>query len=319
MQPVLDVKGLETAFITPRGVGYAVDNVDLAVNPGETLGIVGESGCGKTMLALSILGLIDKPGRIVSGQVLYHGRDLVSMDPAELRKLRGKALSMIFQEPMTSLNPVLKVGEQIAEAVRLHRGASQAEALDVAREMLAKVGIPDPARRLDSYPHEMSGGMRQRVVIAMALALDPEVVLADEPTTALDVTIQAEILALMDDLRREFNTAIALITHDLGVVAQVCDRVAVMYSGKIVEQAPVLELFEDPLHPYTRLLLASVPRIGSQGQLAAISGNVPSIFNRPGGCHFHPRCPKAFDRCSQEPPPMYKRDGRLVRCFLYDA
>ena len=317
MAPLLDIRSLRTYFFTAQGIGRAVDGVDLSLAAGRTLGVVGESGCGKTVLALSVLGLVSKPGRIVDGQVLFHGRDLVTASDDELRQVRGNAVSMIFQEPMTSLNPVFKVGEQIAEAVRLHREVSTDEAMHRSVEMLRRVGIPEPERRARSYPHEMSGGMRQRVMIAMALALDPELILADEPTTALDVTIQAEILELIERMQTERGTALALITHDLGVVAQSCDAVAVMYAGKMVERADVQPLFDDPLHPYTRLLLASVPRIGRERKLASIGGAVPSIFHLPTGCHFHPRCPEAFDLCPRERPPLFERDGRLVRCWLY--
>lgn len=316
--PVLEIDNLRTWFLTARGIGRAVDGVDLSLSGGETLGVVGESGSGKTMLSLSVLGLVPRPGRIVGGAVRFKGLDLVRASAAELRKVRGNAISMIFQEPMTSLNPVFRVGEQIAEAVRLHRGLGKAEALERAREMLAQVGIPDPDRRLKSYPHEMSGGMRQRVVIAMALALDPDLILADEPTTALDVTIQAEILELMRRLKEERQTAVMLITHDLGVVAQTCQRVAVMYAGKIVEEAPVLALFDAPLHPYTKLLLASVPRIGERRPLAAIGGAVPSLMNLPRGCAFHPRCPDAVGFCAAEEPALLDMPGgRKVRCLLH--
>ncbi|WP_027368803.1 ABC transporter ATP-binding protein [Desulfocurvibacter africanus] len=318
--PVLEIDSLRTWFLTARGIGKAVDGVDLSLSGGETLGVVGESGSGKTMLSLSVLGLVPRPGRIVGGAVRFKGLDLVRASAAELLKVRGNAISMIFQEPMTSLNPVFRVGEQIAEAVRLHRKLGKAEALERARQMLVKVGIPNPDRRLKSYPHEMSGGMRQRVVIAMALALDPDLILADEPTTALDVTIQAEILELMLQLKEERQTAIMLITHDLGVVAQTCQRVAVMYAGKIVEEAPVLALFDKPLHPYTKLLLASVPRIGERRPLAAIGGAVPSLMDLPSGCAFHPRCPDAVGFCATEEPALLAMpDGRKVRCLLHTA
>ncbi|MEG6551965.1 ABC transporter ATP-binding protein [Desulfocurvibacter africanus] len=318
--PVLEIDSLRTWFLTARGIGKAVDGVDLSLSGGETLGVVGESGSGKTMLSLSVLGLVPRPGRIVGGAVRFKGLDLVRASAAELLKVRGNAISMIFQEPMTSLNPVFRVGEQIAEAVRLHRKLGKAEALERARQMLVKVGIPNPDRRLKSYPHEMSGGMRQRVVIAMALALDPDLILADEPTTALDVTIQAEILELMLQLKEERQTAIMLITHDLGVVAQTCQRVAVMYAGKIVEEAPVLALFDKPLHPYTKLLLASVPRIGERRPLAAIGGAVPSLMALPSGCAFHPRCPDAVGFCATEEPALLAMpDGRKVRCLLHTA
>lgn len=319
--PLLDIRGLATHFLTPGrpdSVGRAVDGVDLRLHPGETLGLVGESGCGKTMLALSVLGLLPRRARLTAGQILFDGQELANAPEAALRKVRGRDIGMIFQEPMTSLNPVLRVGEQIAEAVRLHLGASPAQALAAAVDMLAEVGIPDPARRARSYPHELSGGMRQRVVIAMALVLGPRLLLADEPTTALDVTIQAEILELIARLKAQRGTSVLLVSHNLGVVAQSCARVAVMYSGKIVEQAPVRDFFDEPLHPYARLLLASVPRIGRRQRLAAIGGTVPSIFELPPGCHFQPRCPQAFERCAVERPALYEpRPGHLARCFLY--
>jgi oligopeptide/dipeptide ABC transporter ATP-binding protein len=327
-QPLLEIRDLHTHFFTSRGEARAVDGVDLVLHPGETLGVVGESGCGKTMLSLSVLRLVpDPPGRIVGGQVLFRGKDLLALDEKGMRKVRGNQISMIFQEPMTSLNPVFTVGEQIAEAIRLHQDKGKAEAMDMARDLLALVNIPRPGERLKSYPHELSGGMRQRVVIAMALACDPDVILADEPTTALDVTIQAQILRLMLDLRQRKGAAVLLITHDLGVVAQTCERVMVMYAGRMVETGAVEDLFREPLHPYTVGLMRSLPKPEGDSsaeetvrreRLLPIEGTVPGLLDLPSGCTFHPRCPKAFDRCPREEPPLLDVQGRGVRCWLYD-
>ncbi|MBU1003639.1 MAG: ABC transporter ATP-binding protein [Proteobacteria bacterium] len=320
MAPILDIRDLRTHFFTTRGVARAVDGVSLTVPRGETMAVVGESGCGKTMLALSVLRLVpEPPGRIVGGEVLFDGVDLLSLSEKQMRSVRGNHISMIFQEPMTSLNPVFKVGDQIAEAIELHQKTTPAEAAEAAVEMLRLVGIPNPENSAQSYPHEMSGGMRQRVVIAMALACDPELVLADEPTTALDVTIQAQILELMLGLTRDKDASILLITHDLGIVAQSCSRVAVMYAGKVVEQAPVIDLFREPLHPYTQGLMHSIPRLGTRGgKLTPIQGIVPSLTDLPRGCHFNPRCPHAFDRCRNELPPLIMRNGQGVRCWLHE-
>ncbi|WP_028586145.1 ABC transporter ATP-binding protein [Desulfocurvus vexinensis] len=317
---LLSIRDLETTFFTDQGAARAVDGVSLDVDRGQTVAVVGESGCGKTMLALSVLRLVPAPaGRITGGQVFFDGTDLLALPEAAMRSIRGNRISMIFQEPMTSLNPVFRVGEQIAEAVRLHRGATAREAHEAAVEMLRLVGIPGPDERARAYPHELSGGMRQRVVIAMALACDPELVLADEPTTALDVTIQAQILDLMMDLKERNDSAVLLITHDLGIVAQTCSRVAVMYAGQVVEQSPVPELFRDPLHPYTRGLLRSLPRPGARRrELEPIPGVVPGLRALPRGCRFHPRCPQAMPRCREERPPMLgPQAGRGVRCWLH--
>ncbi|GAB6125179.1 ABC transporter ATP-binding protein [Humidesulfovibrio idahonensis] len=321
--PILDIRGLTTAFARQSGaargaaVARAVDTVSLRVRQGETLAVVGESGCGKTVLALSVLGLIpDPPGRVIEGEALYRGRDLLSMSEAELQDVRGNHIAMIFQEPMTSLNPVFRVGEQIAEGYRLHKKASRVEAAERAVEMLGLVGIPNPAARAQSYPHELSGGMRQRVMIAMALACDPDLIFADEPTTALDVTIQAQILDLMRTLQRKKGSGILLITHDLGVVAETAQHVAVMYAGQVVEQADVAELFDTPAHPYTQGLLASVPRLGVKRVLAPIPGMVPGIFDLPEGCRFRPRCAQAFARCEAAPPLFRLSPTRSARCWL---
>ncbi|MHC1751420.1 ABC transporter ATP-binding protein [Humidesulfovibrio sp.] len=323
---LLDIRGLTTAFARQSGgqggspIARAVDTVSLRVRQGETLAVVGESGCGKTVLALSVLGLIpDPPGRVIEGEALYRGRDLLAMDESELESVRGNHIAMIFQEPMTSLNPVFRVGEQIAEGYRLHKRASRAEAAERAVEMLGLVGIPNPKARAQSYPHELSGGMRQRVMIAMALCCDPDLIFADEPTTALDVTIQAQILDLMRALQAEKGSGIVLITHDLGVVAETAQRVAVMYAGQVVEQAPVAELYARPAHPYTQGLLASVPRLGVKRVLAPIPGMVPGIFDLPPGCRFRPRCPHAFARCEEAPPLFQAAPGHFSRCWLREA
>ena len=297
----------------------AVDGVDLIVEQGRTLGLVGESGCGKTVTSLSVMRLIDAPGQIEAGsKILFDGRDLAVADEDELRSVRGNEISMIFQEPMTSLNPVYTVGDQIAEAVRLHQGLGQRAALDRAVEMLKLVGIPSPERRVRDYPHQMSGGMRQRVMIAMALSCNPKLLIADEPTTALDVTIQAQILELMKELRDRLGMAIMLITHDLGVVAEMADDVAVMYAGRIVEKGPVEVIFRSPQHPYTEALLQSIPVLGmTQAEpLRVIRGMVPSPLRWPAGCRFATRCDYAFDRCQHEDPPLFPAGGQEAACWL---
>lgn len=320
---VLEIRNLKTYFFTPEGVAKAVDGVSFTLHQGETLGLVGESGCGKTVTALSILRLIPSPpGRIVGGQVLLEERDLIPMAEAELRRIRGNQISMIFQEPMTSLNPVFTIGNQIAEVLTLHQGLNHWDATARAVELLDRVGIPSPERRVKEYPHQLSGGMRQRAMIAMALACNPRVLIADEPTTALDVTIQAQILDLMGRLKEEFQTAILLITHDLGIVAETAKRVVVMYAGKVVEEASVQEIFENPKHPYTQGLLKSIPRIdhhlGSQRErLREIPGTVPNLLRLPGGCPFHPRCPVAIERCSREEPLLEpKGEDHLASCWV---
>jgi len=312
-KPLLDIRELTTCFSSPQGIAKAVDNVSLSFMQGETLAVVGESGCGKTVLALSILGLIpDPPGRVTDGSILYRGKDLLDMPESELRHIRGNAISMIFQEPMTALNPVFRIDDQIAEPLRLHQGFDKRDALEKAVDALKLVGIPNPAKVARSYPHELSGGMRQRVMIAMALACNPDILIADEPTTALDVTIQAQILDLMNDLRARMNGSLMLITHDLGVVAR-------MYSGKIVELSGVDELYAEPLHPYTKGLLASMPSLGETRDLNPIPGIVPGIFDLPQGCRFHPRCPEAYKKCSLLLPPLFEPEpGRKVRCWLYE-
>ena len=305
-EPLLAVDDLRVHLFTNRGVVRAVDGVGFALSAGESLGIVGESGCGKTMTALSLMRLIPSPpARIVSGRIMFDGEDVVALDEPRLRALRGNAMAMIYQDPMTTLNPVFSVGEQIAEAVRLHRDTSRAAARARAVEMLELVGIPDPARCAQSYPHQLSGGMRQRAVIAMALACHPKLLIADEPTTALDVTIQAQILDLMRRLQQELGTAIILITHDLGVIADLVATVVVMYAGKVVERAPVKQLFAAPRHPYTQGLLRSVPSLETrEHRMRTIEGTVPSAYAMPSGCRFHPRCGIARDVCRTDEPPL---------------
>jgi oligopeptide/dipeptide ABC transporter ATP-binding protein len=315
---LLEVRGLRTTFRGEQGEVRAVDGVDLRVERGRTLGIVGESGCGKSVTALSIMGLVPQPpGRIAAGEVLFEGEDLLRAPPQRLRDLRGDKLAMIFQEPMTSLNPAFPVGDQIAEALLRHRNVSNEEARGQAIEMLRRVRIPSPERRAKDYPHQLSGGMRQRVMIAMALACNPKLLIADEPTTALDVTIQAQILELMRALREELGTAIILITHDLGVIAELADDVAVMYAGKVIERCSAEKLFAEPQHPYTIGLLGSIPRLHMERErLAAIQGFVPDAAALPEGCRFHPRCPFAIDRCAKEIPPLEEISARhFVACW----
>jgi peptide/nickel transport system ATP-binding protein len=313
------VKGLKTYFYTEDGVVKAVDGVDFTLAPGEVLGIVGESGCGKSVTSMSLLRLISTPGEIVEGEILFGEDDLLDLSEDEMREIRGNRIAMIFQQPTTALNPVFTVGDQIKEALVVHKGLTRDEADKRCEQLLTLVGISDPRRRMEAYPHQLSGGMCQRVMIAMGLACNPELLIADEPTTALDVTIQAQILDLMRDLREKINTAIILITHDLGVVAEMVDNVLVMYAGKVVEYAPVKELFAAPKHPYTQGLIASIPVLGViKDQLDTISGTVPSLLNLPPGCRFASRCPYKMDRCDQEEPPLIKLEGnRLVRCWLY--
>jgi peptide/nickel transport system ATP-binding protein/oligopeptide transport system ATP-binding protein len=322
MPALLEVDNLQTHFFTDRGVAKAVDGVTFAVNAGETLCLVGESGCGKSVTSLSILRLVSPPGRIVGGSIRFDGKDLLALSKEEMRQIRGNQISMIFQEPMSSLNPVFTVGNQIGEAIRLHQKVSRAEARNRTIEMLRKVQIPSSESRVDNYPHEMSGGMLQRVMIAMALACNPKLLIADEPTTALDVTVQAQILELLAQLRQEFKMSLLLITHDLGIVAEVADHVAVMYAGKIVEHATVKELFARPSHPYTLGLFNSLPSRGSKNQkLAVIAGNVPSPLEFHSGCRFHPRCPFVADRCRIEEPALDKvsPDHRSACFFAHDV
>ena len=319
MAELLRVENLRTYFHTRAGVMRAVDGVDLDLEEGRTLGVVGESGCGKSVTALSIMRLVDAPGRVEPGsKILFDGRNLAELEEEELRELRGNQVSMVFQEPMTSLNPVYTIGDQIMETVQIHRRSSAREARERAVEMLRLVGIPGAERRIGDYPHQLSGGMRQRVMIAMALACGPRLLIADEPTTALDVTIQAQILELLRDLRDRFGMAIMLITHDLGVVAEMCDDVAVMYAGRVVERGPVEAIFRSPQHPYTEALLHSIPILGmtQAEELKVIRGMVPSPLSWPKGCRFAARCDYAFDRCLKSDPPLFDAGEQRSACWL---
>lgn len=319
---LLHVKDLHTFFYTENGVIKAVNGIDFSVGRGETVGVVGESGCGKSVTALSIIRLIQPPGRIIRGQVILENQDLRELSEPEMRHIRGNRISMIFQEPMTSLNPVHRIGHQISEAIWFHQGLSKRRAMELTVEILRKVGIPDPEKRIREYPHQMSGGMRQRVMIAMALSCNPKMMIADEPTTALDVTIQAQILDLMNKLKQDIGASILLITHDLGVVAEMAHSVIVMYAGRIVEYANVLELFNEPKHPYTLGLMDSIPKmdepVPQDKMLQAIPGVVPSLLELPEGCPFQKRCFKSFDLCSKKDPLLFEvGSNHLVRCWHF--
>jgi oligopeptide/dipeptide ABC transporter ATP-binding protein len=318
-EAILEVKNLRTSFPTENGFAHAVDNISFNVRKGEALALVGESGCGKSVTAMSIMRLVAPPGRITGGEIRFKGRNLADISERDMRNVRGNDIAMVFQEPMTSLNPVFKVGDQVAEAIRIHRKVSRKESRKRAAEMLDLVAIPDPQRRLDDYPHQLSGGMRQRVMIAIALSCEPELLIADEPTTALDVTIQAQIMELLASLQQRLGLAILLITHDLGVVAEFCERVIVMYTGRIVEEAPAQRLFAAPAHPYTRGLLKSLPTRNTGGQrLSTIQGMVPPITNLPSGCKFNPRCPDVMPICiPREPALMIVGEGHAARCYLH--
>jgi oligopeptide/dipeptide ABC transporter ATP-binding protein len=322
-KPLLEVKGLKTYFYTEDGVVRAVDGVNFEVYPGEVLGIVGESGCGKSVTSLSIMRLISRPGRVDAGEILFDGEDLLKLPEDDMTKVRGNRISMIFQQPQTALNPVFKVGDQLAEVLNVHQDMGKEAGHKRAIELLKMVGVPDPARRVEAYPHELSGGMAQRVMIAMALACVPELLIADEPTTALDVTIQAQILDLIRDMRRDLGTSVILITHDLGVVAEMAERVAVMYAGEIVEQTDVQLLFDEPLHPYTQGLIGSIPVLGEiKEKLDVIPGSVPNLVNLPPGCRFAPRCQARFKHaltiCTETKPELQEiKSGHQVRCWLY--
>jgi len=320
-KPLLEVKNLKTYFFTEDGVVKAVDGVDFEVRQGEVLGLVGESGCGKSVTSLSIMRLVGVPGKIVEGEVLFGGRDLLKLPESEMVHMRGNRISMIFQQPQSSLNPVFTVGDQVAEVLQIHQNMTKEASWKRAVELLSLVGIPDAANKAKAYPHEMSGGQAQRVMIAMALALVPELLIADEPTTALDVTIQAQILDVIRDMRKKLGSSVILITHDLGIIAEMADRVAVMYAGQIVEQADVGELFEHPKHPYTQGLIASIPILGRVTEkLEVIPGSVPNLVNLPAGCRFAPRCKFAMKVCTEEMPSLMDTgDGHLVRCFLYES
>lgn len=317
---LLEIRNLKTYFFTDDGQVPAVNGIDLAIKKGETLALVGESGCGKSMTSLSIMGLVPGTGRIVEGEILLENEDLTDKSDQELSKIRGNDISMIFQEPMTSLNPVLTIGDQIMEGLILHQKLTKNEARARAVQMLKLVGFPRAEEIMDEYPHQLSGGMRQRAMIAIAIACNPKLLIADEPTTALDVTIQAQILDLMRDVKEKLQTSILLITHDLGVVAEMADRVVVMYAGKVVEEAEMTDLFDKPAHPYTAGLIQSVPSLEEEKErLFSIKGNVPAPDELPQGCKFAPRCPKAWEKCHQEEPALYEMgSSRQVRCFLYE-
>mgnify|MGYP001114073146 CR=1 FL=1 len=316
---ILQVKDLHTSFATDAGEVRAVNGVSFNLEPGKTLGIVGESGSGKSVTSYSIMQILAETGKITGGEVLYRGEDISKWNEKQMQKFRGEKCSIIFQDPMTSLNPVFTIGNQLMEAILLHTDKDKKQARERAIEMLTLVGVNEPESRLKQYPHELSGGMRQRVMIAMALACEPKLLIADEPTTALDVTIQAQILDLIRDLNQEMNTSVVFITHDLGVVSELCDTVIVMYNGHIVEKAPTADIFREPLHPYTQGLLSAIPRITKERKpLSTIEGMVPNPVERIKGCRFWPRCPKACDRCRKEEPPVFSvGEDRQVRCWLY--
>ena len=320
-ETLLEIKDLCVEFKTMAGTVHAVDHLSYTLHRGEKLGIVGESGSGKSVSSLAMMQLIpNPPGKVTGGQILYNGKDLVKLSEREMQKIRGNEISMIFQEPMTSLNPIIRCGKQIAESLRLHRGMKKKEAMEEAIKMMQAVGIANPQARAYEYPHQMSGGMRQRVMIAMALACQPQILIADEPTTALDVTIQAQILDLIRDLNQEMNTSVVFITHDLGVVSELCDTVIVMYNGHIVEKAPTADIFREPLHPYTQGLLNSIPRLDEDVELLnTIEGTVPAPDAMPAGCRFAPRCPYGKDRCMKEKPGVYHAGNSLVSCFRYEG
>jgi len=319
MKELLKVRNLETHFSTHEGTVKAVNRISFTINKGQTLGLVGESGCGKSVTALSIMRLVPSPpGKIVGGEVSFEGQDLLELDEKEMRKIRGKKISMIFQEPMTSLDPVFTIGHEIVESIQLHQGLKKEEARQKAIEALKIVGMPDAGKRMNNYPHELSGGMRQRAMIAMALSCNPTLLIADEPTTALDVTIQAQILRLIHELRGEFDASVMLITHDLGVIAEMCDYVAVMYAGHIVESSDVDTLFRNPLHPYTKGLNKSIPKLDVETErLDTIRGVVPNLLDLPPGCPFHPRCDLSLRKCAEDVPELLEvEDLHLVKCHL---
>jgi len=320
--PLLEIRRLSTHYVSARGarVTRAVDDVSLVLDQGQTLGIVGESGSGKTTLALTLLRLLPPAARIVSGEILFEGEDLIKKSAAEMRRIRGKRIAMILQDPMASLNPLFTVGDQVAEPIRVHEGASRGNAWTRATELLKAVRIAAPETRVREYPHQLSGGMRQRIVGAIAISCEPRVLIADEPTTSLDLTIQAQYLKLLRDLQRSHNLALIFITHNLGIVAKMCDQVAVMYAGRLVESGPVKQIYNAPAHPYTRALLESIPRVGdNRKRLTAIDGQPPDPSAPPPGCAFHPRCPNAMDRCRSEAPPEFRvADAQTSRCWLSD-
>jgi peptide/nickel transport system ATP-binding protein len=318
-EPVLSVRDLRVEFVTRRGVLKAIDGVSFDIAKGEVLGVVGESGAGKSVTGSAVIGLIDPPGRIAGGEIRLSGSRIDNLPPEEMRKVRGKRIGMIFQDPLTSLNPLYRVSEQLVETIRTHTNLSGSAARQRAIDLLAEVGIPAPEKRIDSYPHEFSGGMRQRVVIALALCVEPELIIADEPTTALDVSVQAQIISLLKRLGRDHGTAIMLVTHDMGVIAETADRVAVMYAGRIAEIGPVREVVQNPLHPYAKGLMGAIPTLATDSErLVQIPGSMPRLSAIPPGCPFNPRCPYVFDRCRVERPEPIQRDQHRVACHLYD-
>jgi peptide/nickel transport system ATP-binding protein len=319
-EPVLSVRDLRVEFVTRRGVLKAIDGISFDIARGEVLGVVGESGAGKSVTGAAVIGLIDPPGRIAAGEIRLSGERIDNLKPEAMRRVRGKRIGMIFQDPLTSLNPLYRVGHQLVETIQTHTNLSGAAARQRAIDLLAEVGIPAPVRRIDGYPHEFSGGMRQRVVIALALCAEPELIIADEPTTALDVSVQAQIIALLERLGREHGTAIMLITHDMGVIAEAADRVAVMYSGRIAEIGPVRDVVRNPLHPYARGLMGAIPSLASEAdRLVQIPGSMPRLSAIPPGCPFNPRCPHAWERCRVDRPEPIQHDVHRVACHLYDA
>jgi peptide/nickel transport system ATP-binding protein len=319
-EPVLSVRDLRVEFVTRRGVLKAIDGISFDIARGEVLGVVGESGAGKSVTGAAVIGLIDPPGRIAAGEIRLSGERIDNLKPEAMRRVRGKRIGMIFQDPLTSLNPLYRVGHQLVETIQTHTNLSGAAARKRAVDLLAEVGIPAPERRIDGYPHEFSGGMRQRVVIALALCAEPELIIADEPTTALDVSVQAQIIALLERLGREHGTAIMLITHDMGVIAEAADRVAVMYSGRIAEIGPVRDVVRNPLHPYARGLMGAIPSLASEAdRLVQIPGSMPRLSAIPPGCPFNPRCPHAWERCRVDRPEPIQHDVHRVACHLYDA
>ncbi|MBS0531655.1 MAG: ABC transporter ATP-binding protein [Proteobacteria bacterium] len=319
-EPVLSVKSLRVEFATRRGVLRAIDDISFDIAKGEVLGVVGESGAGKSVTGNAVIGLIDLPGRIASGEIRLSGLRIDNLSVEELRRIRGKRIGMIFQDPLTSLNPLYKVGDQITETIRAHSDVSESAARKRAIELLAEVGIPAPEKRIDAYPHEFSGGMRQRVVIALAICADPELIIADEPTTALDVSVQAQIISLIRRLGRDHGTAVMLVTHDMGVIAETCDRVAVMYSGRIAEIGPVQDVIRNPLHPYAKGLMGAIPTLAIEAErLVQIPGSMPRLSAIPPGCAFNPRCASAFDRCRVERPEPIPCGEQRVACHLYDG
>ena len=318
-QPVLSVRDLSVAFFTRRGPLQALDRVSFDIAPGEVLGVVGESGAGKSLTGQSVIGLLEPPGRITGGEILLHGQRIDHLSPDAMRKIRGRKIGMVFQDPLTSLNPLYTIGQQLTETILTHLPVSAEEARQRALALLTEVGIPSPERRIDSYPHEFSGGMRQRVVLALALCAEPELVIADEPTTALDVSVQAQIIGLLKRLCQERRTAVMLVTHDMGVIAETADRVAVMYAGRIVEIGPVREVVQNPKHPYAQGLMGAIPTLeGGRDKLVQIEGSMPQLKNIPAGCAFNPRCPHAFARCHVEKPDLLPVEHSRVACFLYD-